>query len=275
MQKSTRVSVIVPTKNSQQYLARCLASIKKQKHNDIEIIVVDNNSSDKTKAIARKYTNLVFNKGPERSSQRNFGVRKSHGEFVVIIDSDMVLATNVISQCVNEIQKNKMLGQIIIPEKSLGIGFWATVKAHERSFYVGDGTIEAPRFFVKKIFLKAGGYDERIRGGGEEYDLPDRITEKGYKTGRITAFITHLEGNLTLLETTKTKYYYGKTAIYYLRNHPKSASKKFNILRPVFFKKWDRMLLHPILTLGMVIMKFCEFGAGAIGMLRASYEKYK
>jgi glycosyltransferase involved in cell wall biosynthesis len=76
MQKSTRVSVIVPTKNSQQYLARCLASIKKQKHNDIEIIVVDNNSSDKTKAIARKYTNLVFNKGPERSSQRNFGVRK-------------------------------------------------------------------------------------------------------------------------------------------------------------------------------------------------------
>ena len=61
------VSVIVPTKNSERTLAKCLDSIRNQTYKSIEIIVVDNNSIDSTKEIAKRFTKKVYNKGPERS----------------------------------------------------------------------------------------------------------------------------------------------------------------------------------------------------------------
>lgn len=275
MGKNPLVSIIIPTRNSAEHLDRCLRSIKSQSYRNLEIIVVDNNSDDTTKEIAKKHTKNVFNIGPERSTQRNYGVKKAKGDYVVIIDSDMVLSKTVIAQCERKILSGRSSdAQLIIPEKSEGVGFWANVKAFEREFYVGDESIEAPRFFVKEVFNLAGGYDERIRGGGEEYDLPDRVTKLGYTTGRIGSFITHLEGKLSLWETTKTKFYYGKTSFYYLRNHPRSASRKFNIFRPIYLKKWNKIVSHPILSSGMVIMKACEFSAGGIGLIKGYYEKH-
>src|SRR5690242_13999566 len=100
MNKLNLVSVIVPTKNSQHFLDACLRSIKNQSYKNIELIVVDNNSTDKTKNIAKKYTKRVYNKGPERSAQRNFGASVSKGAYVVFIDSDMQLTKNVIKNCV-------------------------------------------------------------------------------------------------------------------------------------------------------------------------------
>jgi glycosyltransferase involved in cell wall biosynthesis len=275
MQKKPLVSIIVPTKNSGEFLGQCLESLTHQSYDNIEIIVVDNNSSDTTVKIANRYTKNVFTMGPERSTQRNYGVKKSKGTCVAIIDSDMILSKNIIQEGVDFFDTHdEKYAQLIIPEESKGEGYWASVKAYERSFYVGDETIEAPRFFKKSVFIASGGYNEDIRGGGEEYDLPDRISDMGYKTGRVKSFITHLEGHLTLTETTRTKYYYGKTAMYYLKSHPKSAARKFNLLRPVFIKKWDMLLFHPILAISMVIMKLCEFGAGAAGMAKGLYEKH-
>ena len=61
------VSVVITTKNEEKNIDNCLESIKLQTYpqDRIEIIVVDNNSSDKTKEIARRYTNNVLNCGPE------------------------------------------------------------------------------------------------------------------------------------------------------------------------------------------------------------------
>jgi len=56
------VSIIIPTYNSARTLEQCLISIVAQDYKDIEIIVVDNNSTDTTKEIAQKYTQNVFNK---------------------------------------------------------------------------------------------------------------------------------------------------------------------------------------------------------------------
>ena len=85
------VSIIITTKNEQDVIKDLLKSIKGQTYKNIEIVVVDNNSTDKTKEIAGRYTKLVFNKGPERSAQRNYGVEKCTGSFVVILDADMQL----------------------------------------------------------------------------------------------------------------------------------------------------------------------------------------
>jgi len=261
------VSVIVPTKNSEKFLEKCLNSIKNQTYKNIELIVVDNNSIDNTKEIAKKYTDKVYNLGPERSTQRNYGVQQAKGEYILIIDSDMVLTLEVIKECGETIIKNNQIKQLIIPEISEGEGFWAKVKAFERSFYICDETIEAARFFEKRIFEELKGYDERIKGGGEEYDLPERILSAGYKQSRINALIKHQEGYLTLWQTIKTKYYYGKTAGIYIKKQPENAKKKLKIFRPAFFRQKKRLLMHPILTLAMFFMKTCEFAAGGIGYM--------
>ena len=68
------VSVIVTTRNEERNIGNCLQSIRLQTYKPVEIIVVDNNSTDKTQEIARSFTDVVVNKGPERSAQRNHGI---------------------------------------------------------------------------------------------------------------------------------------------------------------------------------------------------------
>lgn len=89
MGECSAVSVIITTKNEEKNIASCLESIKNQTYpqEKIEIIVVDNDSIDKTKEIALKYTDKVYNFGPERSAQRNFGVRQAKGKYILYLDS--------------------------------------------------------------------------------------------------------------------------------------------------------------------------------------------
>jgi glycosyltransferase involved in cell wall biosynthesis len=54
------VSIIIPTKNSDRTIAACLQSCMSQTYSDIEVIVVDNFSIDKTQSIAKKYTDNVY-----------------------------------------------------------------------------------------------------------------------------------------------------------------------------------------------------------------------
>jgi len=53
------ISVIIPVFNEEKFLPRCLESLKNQKFKDFEIIVVDNNSTDKTAEIAKKFNVIL------------------------------------------------------------------------------------------------------------------------------------------------------------------------------------------------------------------------
>lgn len=251
------VSVIIPTRNSARTLDKCLTSVKNQTYKNIEIIVVDNNSTDDTVKIAKKYTDKVYTKGPERSAQRNFGVKKSKGSYVLIIDSDMYLTGNVVSSCVEKVKQGAK--SIIIPEKSFGVGFWAKVKAFERSFYVNNDLIEAPRFFEKKLFEKLGGFDEDITGF-EDWDLGNRVRLSGIKIYRIKEFILHDEGQMDLFGSSAKKSYYSKWLNKYKQKYPKLAAKQLNPVHRFPLKKLlIQSFLHPILFSGMVIMKYMEW----------------
>ena len=76
------VSVIIPTRNSEGTIEICLKSINNQTYRNVEVIVVDNNSQDRTKEIAQKYVDRVYNKAPERPTQRNFGSEKGGDEYL-------------------------------------------------------------------------------------------------------------------------------------------------------------------------------------------------
>lgn len=266
------VSIIVPTKNSSEFLEECLQSIKNQSYKNsneknnshevnIELIVVDNFSDDNTKEIAKKYTDKVLNKGPERSAQRNFGAEQAKGDYVLIVDSDMELSENIVSSCVEKVKLDGKIKGIIIPEESFGIGFWAQCKKLEKSFYVGIDWMEAARFFDKKVFEKAGGFDENMVSG-EDWDLSQRVEKLG-KIGRISDFIYHNEGRINLLKTIKKKFYYaGKFAKYLDKNKNQlKIEKQTGILSryKLFFSQPKKLFKNPILGLGMLFMKTCEF----------------
>jgi len=258
------VSVIIPTFNSQETIDKCLRSIDDQSYKDIEILVVDNYSTDKTKEIALKFATF-YTKGPERSNQRNFGASIAKGYFLFFVDSDMKLEQNVIDSCVKEsISMNTQA--IVVPEISIGTGFWAQCKALERSCYIKDSLIEAPRFFTKEAFRKVGGYDEDLTAA-EDWDLSSRIKEAGFIFSRIESVIWHNEGKLSLKKTIMKKYAYGKNIIKYINKHKQEARKQFILFRPSFFKNYKNLCKNPIISAGMIFMKTCEFGAGFLGMI--------
>lgn len=267
------VSVIVTTKNEQEAVSNLLKSIKAQSYKKIEIIVVDNNSFDKTLEISKKFTPNIFMFGPERSSQRNFGVKKSKGEYVLIMDADMILTKDVIKSCVEKIQTGKSIGALVIPEKSYGEGFWSKCKAFEREFYLGDENIEAARFFKKNIFLKFGGYDTKITGP-EDWDLPLRMKKAGVKIGRIDNFILHDEKKFSPIKSARKKFYYGLHAKEYLKKHPEMILTQGNLLfRPSFFKQIPKMITNPLLTIGMISNRFLEMSGAILGIIVAMLKK--
>ncbi|MBC7942949.1 glycosyltransferase family 2 protein [Candidatus Saccharibacteria bacterium] len=264
------ISVIVTTYNNTATLDACLTSIANQSYTQIETIVVDNNSTDDTKQIARAHTDKVYNIGPERCTQRNFGVSKADGNYVMIIDSDMELGKNVVRACVKQIAVHTELKALVIPEESFGQGFWAQCKRLERSFYVGTPWMEAARFFDTQTYLAVGGYDERLISG-EDWDLSQRVSDQA-PTGRIDEYIRHNEGHLHLLRTLKKKYYYAQKFARYIavnKDRPATSSQTGILTRyGLFFSRPYQLFRRPDLGLGMLFMKTSEFAVGGFGYLR-------
>lgn len=270
MKNNPLVSVLVHTRNSGRTIKQHLESICNQTYKQIEIIVVDNNSKDNTQLIAQKYTTQVFTYGPERSAQRNFAAKKSKGKFLLVPDSDMILGKDVVKECIKLITQNPEIKEIVIPEKSIGEGFWARCKALERSLYEGVDWIEAARFFDRKVFDEMGGYDEK-NTGTEDYDLPQRIKRTyGEKSvGRIKDYIYHDEGNLSLLQTLRKKFYYAKSIHVYKKYNPIEFYKQANIIKRflVFFANPKKLFKEPEVGLSMLFMRMCEYAAGGLGYL--------
>lgn len=258
------VSVVITTKNEEKNIENCIKSIKTQTYPEdlIEIIVVDNNSTDRTKEIARKYTKNVFNKGPERSAQRNFGISKAKGEYILFLDADMSLSEGVIAECVNKFTSsrvNELVG-LYIPEKILGDSFWCKVRDFERSFY--DGTvIDAIRFFPKKVWEEVGGFDESLTGP-EDWDFDKKVRNLG-TTDTIKSKIDHNESDFSIIKYLQGKIYYAKSFDKYIKKWGKNDSdiKKqlgfFYRFIGVFVEngKWKKLLSHPILAAGMYFLR--------------------
>jgi glycosyltransferase involved in cell wall biosynthesis len=253
------VSVIVTTRNSGKTLQACLSSVRQQTVADIELIVVDNYSSDNTEEVGKRYADRFLQAGPERSRQRNLGANLASGDYLMFLDSDMVLQPTIVEECL--IQAQNGVGAVVIPETSIGSGYWATCKALERSCYQGDDTIESPRFMDTGIFYELQGFDEDLTAG-EDWDISARIRGLGVSIARVKTPLWHDEGRLRLTETMRAKFYYGRTIRRYMRKHPDLARGQLILFRPAFFRHMNRLARRPWITAGMILMKSSEMVAG-------------
>lgn len=291
-----RVSIIITTRNESRNIGNCLESIKAQTYPAelTEIIVVDNASADDTLAIAARYTDKLFDKGPERSAQRNFGFGKASGELFMFLDADMILSSTVVERAVEKMRREGCCA-LYIPEIVLGKGFFPTVRRFERSFY--DGTvIDCVRIFTREAYLATGGFDETLTGPEDwdfdrlmrdrcrvgvlsEYDF-DRVDayvqtlpETGF-TSRLTGYenlsrddtplLFHNEAAFDLWRYLTKKTYYGGSFEAYIAKWPAGdpdIKRQFGAAYRffgVFLEngRWRRLLSHPRLAFGMYFLRF-------------------
>lgn len=105
------VSVIIPVYNVEPYLKRCLDSVIKQTYKNLQIIVVDDGSTDNSGKICDEYAKkdgrieVIHKKNGGISSARNKGIKSVHGDFIVFVDSDDYVDKNYVSILYGELTK--------------------------------------------------------------------------------------------------------------------------------------------------------------------------
>ena len=96
------ISVIVPVYNVEEYLEECLESIRHQTYSDIEVILVNDGSTDGSRKICEQYCEkdirfrLINQENQGQSVARNRGVAESNGQFIMFVDSDDVVKENIV-----------------------------------------------------------------------------------------------------------------------------------------------------------------------------------
>jgi len=279
------VSLVITTKNEEKNVETVMKSIEAQSYRAIETILVDNGSVDKTKELARKYTGYVYDKGPERSAQRNFGmIEKARGKYVMFIDCDMILSPNLIKKCVSMMESGDHLA-LHIPEIVLGKNYWSKVRRFERSFYNGT-VIDGARFFRKDKFVEVGGFDETM-SGPEDWDIDKKVKQighigllqaedetgnwslkkfvldRGVNSAEYGSLIYHNESEFNLKKYLAKKGYYAQSFNGYVEKWGKDDPdiKKQLGLTYRFFTvfvengKWLRLIKHPLLLGGMFYLR--------------------
>ncbi len=264
------ITVTIATYRSLPFIEKCLQSLKAQTYPNIEIIVVDalkypEEEQRQCREVIERYAQYVQD-GPERSIQRNRGIRDAKGEFVLVLDQDMYLAPRVVEACYEKLTKENLVA-VNIPEISIGEGFWTKCVALERyvSTVLEEGMNESCRFFRKADVLRIGGYDPDIVGA-EDSDLHYRMAALG-KIGKIREYINHDEGRTKFWGRVKKKYYYSAAFREYLKRRPVVATAQFFPIKAAYFKHPMVLLRHPLVTLGMFTLRGAEVMAGAIGLI--------
>ena len=266
------VSVIICTKNEARHIGNLLESLRTQNYpqESIEVIVVDNQSGDLTRDIARRYANKVYNITDERDltkiknfrgAQLNFGVSKSLGEIIFYPDADMTFDTSLIKEAVGLLRRS--CDALYVPEVVCGRGFFGKIRNFERSFY-NTTCVDAVRFVKKSVFEAVGGFDERnIAFGFDDWDFTKMLKKGGFRLGTTTKKIYHHEEWLTLVSYIAKKHKYAKTFEGYIKKWGRDdpdVRRQFGFWYRFFGVftekgKWQRLLSQPHLALGVFFLR--------------------
>ena len=272
------LSVVIPTKNSARTLERCIVSLRSQldlsgQAFPVEVIVVDNSSTDQTPEIARRLADRFETRGPERCAQRNVGMRLASNEIVIFIDSDMVLEPYVCVQTFLEFE-NDQCGAVVLPEESFGEGFWAACRSLEKRIALGDPRTEAARGFRVSSLREIGAWNEALTAA-EDWDLTDRVVAAGWTISRCQARVLHDEGRPTLRGTFAKKRYYGQWVGAYLEQSDTDSStvprsNRRTRLSPLRILAKPRLLVEkPHVTIGLFTLKAIDALGIGLGALHA------
>jgi glycosyltransferase involved in cell wall biosynthesis len=182
------LSIIVPTFNEEDFLPRLLASIEAQDFTDREVIVADNDSQDRTRAIARSHGVRVV-AGGTPAVGRNRGAAAAHGEYLMFLDADVVLPEGFLSHIVRRFDEEFV--DICIPWIRPIDGtkaIYRTIYQFSNTFYKLMEVLQPQGLGVcilvtRRLHERIGGFAESKRVS-EDFDYISRAA----KVGRFRVF---------------------------------------------------------------------------------------
>ncbi len=275
MSKPTiELSIIIVNYNVKLLLEQCLLSLRKaSKGIVLEIIVIDNNSSDRSVAFLRpKFTEVNFIENKENlgfSTANNQGIRISKGEYVLLLNPDTIVGENVLKNSLEFMRINpkagahsvKMLnanGQFLLESKRGFPSPWnsfckmsglsslfpnsQTFSQYQLRYLSPDATHKvdvlsgAYMFMRRKALDKVGLLDETFFMYGEDIDLSYRIVLGGYDNYYLPIRILHYKGESS--KKGDMRYYrnfYGAMLIFFNKYYPKSGYLMGALIRSAIF----------------------------------------
>lgn len=188
--KIPKVSVIIPAYNSELYIREAIESALAQTYKDLEIIVIDDDSTDKTGQIAKSFgSGLTYirhnhNRGP--SAARNTGIKHVNGEYIAFLDSDDIWLPNKIQEQIKLLENNKDIALVYsdgyrVNLSGLEMGLLFNIVKPYRGFVfeelILDNFIPTSSVIVRKDILnEVGTFNDRFLIS-QDFDLYLRIAE--------------------------------------------------------------------------------------------------
>lgn len=198
MQKSPKVSILIPVKNEERFLDECLTSIHNQTYQNWEVILVEDHSTDSTLSIIERWSTrdsrfrYLFNKGQGIIEALQTAYAESEGEFITRMDGDDRMRPKKIEVLLKGLLKNgkgnvAVGGVFYFAENHLKSGFlnyqqWLNQLTKTGTNFSGifkECAIPSPCWMLFRSDLdRIGAFD--VNRYPEDYDLAFRMYAKGY-----------------------------------------------------------------------------------------------
>jgi len=229
--QNKQLTIVISCLRRTALLERCLDSLAKQTQKLFEVIIVTKENFDLSDLFDKDTNIKIIKSTLSKSASRNLGINSGTGEYILYLDEDMVLAENVVRECLKEARTG--VAALIIPEEEEAANnFYNATRRLEKEIANNDEYIQSPRFMRRDIFEKIGGFNEQL-DPIDEGDIREKLNEQNIKIGIVNTYITIVKDNRNsnLRKRFKDFIARGKKIKLFKAYHPRSAqfsvSKRF------------------------------------------------
>jgi glycosyltransferase involved in cell wall biosynthesis len=214
MNKPALISFIIPAFNEEKHIPLCLSSIKRFFSKNVEVIVIDNGSTDQTVKISHQFhADVIIDEEASIARMRNLGAEKAQGKILIFLDADIELTEqwyNQFNTLQDHILNKKVLigSQAAVPNNPSTIEeFWfEEFYKKEKVTHLGSAHL----ITSKKTFDLIEGFDESLETG-EDYDFCQRAKLRAVKIENIIQLkVIHYGFPKTIRSFIKRECWHGK-----------------------------------------------------------------
>ena len=202
------LTIIIPTYDNNSSVVECVLALD---HNEAEIIVVDDGSSQPVVVPPKSSRVIRHNRHRGRAAALNTGLRAAANDLVLVIDDDIYAAPDMVEQLVEEFDclDNPLVGLAgrVVWDPDLPLTL--TMRWLE-----GTGKFPAPILLWRPFVLDYGGYDENFTRGMEDVELELRLKEHGLETRRLDSAVGFQNKVITVRDFVEREFTSGLSAVY-------------------------------------------------------------
>lgn len=237
------VSIIIPCYNYAHYVSQAIESALGQTYSPVEIIVVNDGSTDRTIQVVGNYPVTCLTQLNQGQAQAcNNGVRECHGDLIVLLSADDMLHPLFLERTVPLLMADPNIafvythGLTFGDDQAIVLAQASTIDALK-----WGNTLIATCLIRKSVFQAVGGYDSTLRYG-EDWDLALTLAENGYRGLLVPQALVCIRAHGTSLRNRTSIIAAEQATRQIWQKHPRIFSRGF-ILR-WRFNRWLRNALH-------------------------------